>query len=68
MFLILFVDGYELVYSFDVCYEYGDIVGLLCCLGEFGIEFCDLCMWESLLEEIFVDLVYNGILGGMDIL
>jgi ABC-2 type transport system ATP-binding protein len=49
--------GNTLTYSFDVQNEANGIAQLLKLLGEQGIEFKDLHMSESSLEDIFVSLV-----------
>ena len=53
-------DGHRLVYSFDASAEDSDISGLLRRLGELGLEFSDLDMSRSSLEDIFVSLIGQG--------
>jgi ABC-2 type transport system ATP-binding protein len=55
--LELSAGGYTLTYSFDVQSENTGIPQLLRLLGEQGIDFKDLHMSESSLEDIFVNLV-----------
>ena len=55
--LELSADGNDLVYTFDTQADNTGIAGLLRQLNELGIDFKDLRTEESLLEEIFVNLV-----------
>jgi ABC-2 type transport system ATP-binding protein len=50
-------DGFELVYSFDIRQEHSGVAELLRRLSDANIEFRDLQMRQSSLEEIFVSLV-----------
>ncbi len=50
-------DGFELVYSFDIRQEHTGVAELLRRLSEQNIEFRDLQMRQSSLEDIFVSLV-----------
>ena len=49
--------GLELVYTYDVKSEHGDIASLLRQLSAQGVEFKDLQTNQSSLEDIFVNLV-----------
>ncbi|GAB3340960.1 ABC transporter ATP-binding protein [Marilutibacter aestuarii] len=62
--LELSADGTSLVYTFDVQSEETGIAALLRQLNAHGIDFRDLHSSESSLEEIFVNLVRNGVAGG----
>ncbi len=59
--LELSADGASLVYTFDVQSEETGIAALLRKLNAHGIDFRDLHSSESSLEEIFVNLVRNGV-------
>jgi len=50
-------DGNSLVYTFDSAKEHSGIAELMKKIDEAGIEFTDLNMEQSSLEDIFVDLV-----------
>lgn len=50
-------DGWALIYSFDAAATGAGVAALLRRLNEIGLEFKDLSMRESSLEEIFVNLV-----------
>ena len=58
-------DGRRLIYRFDGENDAG-APALLKRLGEDGIEFTDLDMTRSSLEDIFVDLVGQGEAGGAE--
>jgi len=55
--LELSAGGHLLTYTFDVKSEHAGVAALLKQLGELGLEFTDLHMSESSLEDIFVSLV-----------
>ena len=59
-------DGRHLIYRFDATGEDAGTPALLRRLGELGIDFTDLDMTRSTLEDIFVDLVGAGQSQGQD--
>ncbi|MCA1653438.1 MAG: ABC transporter ATP-binding protein, partial [Sphingomonadales bacterium] len=54
-------DGRQLAYSFDSHAERTGIASLMRRLGELGIGYKDLSTHQSSLEDIFVELVHDGV-------